>query len=135
MHYFNSVVRGLSVFWMSLFVLVLVACSPSTPEDVVKDFYKAVADNRVDDAVAYFSLKNVKENDLTTMKGKLQMVVGDTYSRIQNNGGLESITTELIEQQDDTARVKVELKFKNGKTKNESTRLVKDSGKWKLHLK
>ncbi|MDR1423871.1 MAG: DUF4878 domain-containing protein [Azoarcus sp.] len=135
MHYFNSVVRKLSVFWMSLFVLVLAACSPSAPEDVVKDFYKAVADNRVDDAVAYFSLQDVKENDLTVVKGKLQMVVGERYSRIQDNGGLESITTEVVEQQDDTARVKVELKFKNGKTKNESARLVKDSGKWKMHLK
>ncbi|MDR3214544.1 MAG: DUF4878 domain-containing protein [Azoarcus sp.] len=130
---FDSAVRKLFALWMSLFALALAGCS-SSPDDVVKDFYKAVADNRVDEAITYFSLKDVKENDLTTMKGKLQMVVGAYYSRIQENGGLDSITTTIIEQNGDTVRVKAELKFKNGKTKDESNILIKDAGKWKIKL-
>ena len=133
-NHFGSFARALSVLWMSLFALALVACSTPTPEDVVRDFYKAVAGNRIDEAVGYFSLVDVKENDMAAAKGKLQMIAGELSSRIATNDGLDSVTTTVVEQTDETARVKVELKFKNGKTLDESHDLVKDSGKWKIEL-
>ena len=134
-HFVAPFARKLLLLWMSLFALALTACSSASPEDVVKNFFEAAAANRVDEAIEYFSLKNVKENDLTAAKGKLQMIVGQTYSNIQKNDGLNSITTTLVEQKEDTARVKVELTFKNGKSHSQHSNLVKDSGKWKLALK
>ncbi|GHU11391.1 hypothetical protein AGMMS50225_16810 [Betaproteobacteria bacterium] len=127
--------RKLLLLWISLFALALTACSSASPEDVVKNFFEAAAANRVDEAIEYFSLRDVKENDLTAAKGKLQIIVGQTYSNIQKNGGLDSITTTLVEQKEDTARVKVEIKFKNGKSSDQHKNLVKDSGKWKIVLK
>jgi hypothetical protein len=131
----GSAVRGWLVLGLSLFTLALAGCSSSTPTDVVQDFYKAVAANKVDAAVAYFSLRDIKESDLTAAKGKMQMVVGNAHSKIENQGGLESVTTTVIEQKDDIVRVKAELKFKNGVTNDEYFTLEKDGGNWKIRLK
>ena len=130
---FVSSARRFLVLWISLFALALAGCS-SSPEDVVKDFYKAVADNRVEDAVGYFSLQGIKENDLTQAKGKFQMMVGELHSTIKARGGLDSVLATPGEQKDDSVRVEVELKFKNGTTKKESLKLAKESGKWKIRL-
>lgn len=135
MNHFGSFARGLSVLWMTLFALTLAGCSTPAPEEVVKDFYKAIASNRIDEAIGYFSLTDVKENDMAAAKGKLQMIAGEFASRIANNGGLDSVTTTIVEQTDETARVKAELKLKNGQTLNESHNLVKESGKWKFKVK
>lgn len=132
--------RNLLALWISLFALALVACSSSSPEDVVKEYCKAVADNRVDDAIAFFSLKDVKENDLTQAKGKLLMIVGKQYSEFQGKGGLESVATSVIEpkkgdSEKGIVRVKSELKFKNGETQSTDWTLVQESGKWKFLLR
>ena len=95
-NHFGSFARALSVLWMSLFALALVACSTPTPEDVVRYFYKAVAGNRIDEAVGYFSLVDVKENDMAAAKGKLQMIAGELSSRIATNDGLDSVTTTVV---------------------------------------
>jgi hypothetical protein len=129
----SSFVRRLSVVWLSLFALVLAGCG-SSPEGTVEKFYKAIADNRVEDAVAHFSIKDVKENDMTAVKGKLMMIVGEQYSKIQSKGGLDSIKTSLVQQEGDKAVVKAELKFKDGTSKEETVKLVKD-GDWKIFLK
>jgi len=115
--------------------LLLAACSSSpTPETVVRDFINAAANNRVEEAIGYFSLEGVKGNDLTAAKGKLMMVVGDFYSRIEGNGGLDSVSTSLAENKDNTARVEAVMKFKNGQTKKERFDLIQESGQWKIHL-
>jgi hypothetical protein len=132
---FTPFARKLLALWMSLFALSLAGCAPASPDSVVQNFWKAVADNRVDEAVGYFSLKDVKENDLTSAKGKVQMIVGQLHSDIQKKGGLESVLTTVGEQTDTTAKVKAEVKFKNGTSKSENFNLVKDSdGSWRIKL-
>lgn len=133
MNRISSFARRLSVVCLSLFALALAGCGAS-PENVVEKFYKAVADNRAEDAIAHFSLKDVKENDMTAAKGKLIMVVGEQYSRIQSKGGLDSIKTSLVQQEGDRASVKVELKFKDGSSTEETMKLIKEDG-WKIFLR
>jgi hypothetical protein len=120
--------------WVFMLALMLCACGQS-PEGTVKDYFDAVAENRVEDAVNFYSLKNVKENNLTAAKGKLQMAVGAQHARIENNGGLASVKTKLVEQKDDEAKVEVEISYKNGQTKTDRIQLVKESGRWKLRPK
>ncbi|MDR1275958.1 MAG: DUF4878 domain-containing protein [Candidatus Accumulibacter sp.] len=116
--------------------LALSACSSSqSPEGTVESYFKAVDANRVEDAVKLFSLKNVKESDLTMAKGKLQMIVGEQYAKTKAAGGLESVKTKLVEQKENTAVVEAEILYKNGKTRKEKLTLTKESGGWKLLLK
>ena len=121
----------LGVFFASV---LLAACSSQTPESVTESYIKAVANNRIDEAIGYFSLDDVKENDLTAAKGKLQMIAGEQYSKIQKSGGLDSVSTSLTDNKDNISSVKVVMKFKNGKTREETFRLVQESGKWKISL-
>jgi hypothetical protein len=120
--------------WVFMLVLMLCACSQS-PESTVEAYFDAVADNRVEEAIDFYSLKDVKESNLTTAKGKLQMIVGEQHARIEKNGGLASVKAKLVEQKDDEATVEVEISYKNGQTKTDRIRLVKESGRWKLHPK
>jgi hypothetical protein len=129
-------IRQLLALWASLFAFALLAaCSPQPPEDVVKDFMKAVAANKVDDATRYFALADVKENDMTTAKGKIQMMAGQQYAEMQKNDGLDSISATTVKIEGDRASVTVELKFKNGKTRKDRFNLAQESGKWKIVLK
>ncbi|MCL2345606.1 MAG: DUF4878 domain-containing protein [Desulfobulbus sp.] len=128
--------RKLLALWGMLFAFaILAACSSQTPESVAKNYIDAVAANRTEEAIGYYSLKDVKENDLTAVKGKLQMIVGQQYSSIQEHGGLDSVVTTLAKQDGNTARVDMELKFKNGKTKKDRLNLIQESGAWKIVLK
>ena len=128
--------RSLATFLGAFFAFALLAaCSPKSPESVAKDYITAVANKRIDEAVEYFALEDIKENDLTAAKGKFQMVAGSQYAKIQENGGLDSVSTSLIDNEDNIARVEVKMKYKNGKTRDETFKLTQESGKWKIKLK
>jgi hypothetical protein len=135
-HFFAVGARKFLAFLGAFFAFALLAaCSSQTPESVASDYMKAVANNRVDEAIGYFALEDVKENDLTAVKGKMQMVVGSQYSKIQERGGMKSVSSTLIEQKDGTAVVEVEITYKNDETRKDRMPLIKESGKWKIKLK
>jgi len=135
-HLFAVGAQRLAAFLGVLFASVLLAaCSPQSPESVAESYIKAVANNRVDEAIGYFALGDVKENDLTAVKGKIQMIVGGQYSKIQESGGLDSVSTSLIDKKDNQARVKAEIKYKNDKIDNQTFNLIQESGKWKIAIK
>ncbi|MDR1890340.1 MAG: DUF4878 domain-containing protein [Zoogloeaceae bacterium] len=122
-------------FMLCLLGVFLVACgSSSSPEGTVNDYFKAVVDNRVEDAVAFYSIKDVKDNDLTMVKGKLQMIVGEQISKMQKSGGLQTLTTKTVSAEGDTATVEVEITYGNGKKESETLKLGKEEGGWKILL-
>lgn len=131
---FRSIALPIRFLMVCLLGAFLVACG-SSPEGTVNDYFKAVADNRVEDAVAFFSIKDVKENDLTMVKGKLQMIVGEQYASIQKAGGLQTVDTKSVTIEGETAKVEVELTYGNGKKKTERFTLQKEDGGWKILLK
>ncbi|MCL2160460.1 MAG: DUF4878 domain-containing protein [Betaproteobacteria bacterium] len=136
--FFSTAGRKLTTLLGTFFVFALLAaCSSQSPESVAGDYMKAAANNRVEEAIGYFALGDIKENDLTAVKGKLQMIVGQQYSVIQDNGGLDSVSTNLVEKNEDgtSATVMVETKFKNGQSKKDRMTLIQESGKWKIRLK
>jgi hypothetical protein len=129
----HRIAFSLRLFIACLLGSFLVACG-SSPENTVKAYLNAVADNRVEEAVAFHSLKDVKENDLTMAKGKLQMVVGEQYSKIKESGGLQSVETKIISQEEDKATVEVRIVYDNDKEETPQFKLIKENGDWKIQI-
>ncbi|MDR2129239.1 MAG: DUF4878 domain-containing protein [Burkholderiaceae bacterium] len=123
-------------FMACLLGALLLACGTvaSTPEGTVKEYLKAVADNRAADAVAFYELGNVKDNDLTMVKGKLQMMIGAEYSRMQDDGGLQLVETRIVSQEGDAATVETTLTMGQGKQETNKVDLVKKEGRWMIQL-
>jgi len=121
--------RKLPVFLGALFASVLLAaCSSDTPESVAEGFLMALANNRVDEALRYVPPEAVTDQDREKMRKNQEN--GNSY--LQERGGLDSISTTLVDSTGDTAHVKAKIKFKNGKTEEETFTLSKKSGKWKV---
>ncbi|WP_037587155.1 DUF4878 domain-containing protein [Stenoxybacter acetivorans] len=126
--------------WMLAVLLALTALSLSAcaadkkPEAVVEQFYRAAFDDKTDEAINYVALGDVKENDMTATKGKIQMMVGGMSSKAKEWGGLQSIKTTVLEQEETYAKVETELTFKNDEIREHVEKLVKEDGKWKIIL-
>ncbi|WP_084224446.1 DUF4878 domain-containing protein [Stenoxybacter acetivorans] len=120
---------------LALTALSLSACADKKPEAVVEQFYQAVFDDKTDEAMSYFSLADVEENDMTAVKGKLQMVIGGMSSGAKKAGGLQSMKTTVLKQEEAYAEVETEFTFKNNDVEKKITKLVKEDGKWKIALK
>jgi len=126
-HFFAA--HRLPVFLGVFFVSVLTAaCSSDTPEGVVKGYITAIANNRIDEAIGYFPSETGKDQDGGAMRRDQET----GYSWVQDRGGLDSVLTSLVDNKNDTAHVKAEIKFKNGETENATFALSKESGKWKF---
>ncbi|MDR2129238.1 MAG: DUF4878 domain-containing protein [Burkholderiaceae bacterium] len=125
---------ALRFFMACLLGVLLVACGTSTspsPESVVKDFYKAIADNRTEDAMALVLIEEVEESELTAAKGIQQMMFDILSSEIEKSGGLKSVETKRMSQEGDTAVIDVTLTYGNGKQWKAGMRiLVKKNGRW-----
>jgi hypothetical protein len=135
-HFFTVATRKPLALLGAFFAFALLAaCSSQTPESVASDYMKAVANNRIDEAIGYFSLEDIKENDLTAAKGKMQMIAGAQYSAIQEQGGMKSVSSTLLEKKDNLAEVEVEVTYKNNETRKDRMTLTKESGAWKIKLK
>ncbi|MDR2690329.1 MAG: DUF4878 domain-containing protein [Azoarcus sp.] len=117
----------------TLFLVTLLSACGSSPESVVEDYFDAVANNRIDKAISYCSLKSVGENDLT--KGKLQMVVGVQHSQITQNGGIKSLKVTTTQEAEDHATVEVEIVFGNGQSNKDNLRLRKEGSAWKIQFR
>ncbi|VFR49500.1 hypothetical protein ANT2_2568 [plant metagenome] len=132
-----QVSRIWSFFMLAAFSALLSACSGGSPESVVETFYKAAAKGDTDTAVKQISFAKMDAGQTNQAKGKVQMMVGEMQRRADANGGLDKVEVleSKIEENGESARVRVKLVFKNGKTSDESGRLLKDDGDWKMALK
>lgn len=117
--------------------LGLTACfGGGAPMDVVRDFYAAIADGNAEKATKYMALKQVSANEMQMVKGKVAMMVAEGKSTVDANDGLDKIEMlqENLAEDGNSAQVKVQVTFKNGKTKNEGFKLIKEDGDWKIRL-
>lgn len=117
--------------------LGLTACfGGGSPFSVVKDFYAAVLQGDADKAITFLALKQVSANEMQLVKPKVQMIVAQGKSKTDANGGLDAIELlqENISEDGEQAKVEVKVLFKNGKSSNESFKLVKEDGAWKIRL-
>lgn len=119
-----------------ILVALLAACSSGEPEDTVDAFFQASADGDVEKAIDQVSFASVGADEMVSANGKVRMIVGDLQQQIIANDGLDSIETlsSDISEDGEQATVQSTLTFGNGKTKHETTRLIKKDGAWKISL-
>ncbi|MEG1374516.1 MAG: DUF4878 domain-containing protein, partial [Comamonas sp.] len=103
---------------------------------VIRDFYMAVAAGNADKATQYLALQQVSADEMRLVKAKVEMMVAQGKSVVDANNGLAKIDMlqEDMAADGNSAKVKVQVTFKNGKTKNESFTVLKEDGNWKIRL-
>lgn len=114
----------------------LAACSGGKPENTVETFFQAAADGDVEKAIDQISFASVDASEMVAAKGKIQMIVGDLQQQIAANDGMGSLETLSSEMAEDgeLAIIQSKITFGNDKTMNETTRLAKEDGDWKILL-
>ena len=129
-HLFADGIRKFLTIMTAFFAFTLLAaCSPQ--KSAAEDYIKAVANNRVEEAIGYFALKN--ENDSTAVKKKLMVHIDRLHTIIQENGGLNSLSTTIEENETfGITHVSAEMKYKNGTTRTIQLALVNSQGEWKI---
>ena len=109
-----------------LLCLIFVGCSSSnSPSGVIKDFWKYSADGKMNEAVAL-----VTGEGQGLMTAFFSMLTAD----IKEKGGIKAIDIKKEEINGDTATVTYVVKYGNGSTKEDTDKLIKQDGKWKLHV-
>ncbi len=110
-----------------------------SPKEITKSFIDALLERNTE--VIDFYLSNDGKNKIIEKKadgGDLDDWVERTQqimiSTINDNGGLENITTELDKEEmsENSVKVIMSVHFKNGKEINENIFLKKIDGEWKI---
>ena len=114
--------------------LLLTGCGQTKPEDVAKNFYQALEDKNVDKAYGMLYLDTKASQHEMETKGKLQMIVGEVSSRIEQKGGTQSIEVGDVATKEDNARVQLHITFKNKTQSDETFNLRKQNDEWKIRL-
>jgi len=119
--------------------LALTACSGggSGPDAVVQDFIKAVDKKETDKAVAHFSLDGVGSEEADMVSGKLKMMMGEMAKQFERNNGVDKVEvkTSTLDEAKTTAKVTVNVAYKNGKNEDMPFTLKKEKDGWKIVLK
>jgi len=116
-------------------MVAFTACSSSSDssKDVVKSYLDNVIAGKYEKAASNFYFKNEpSETELKALAAKLEEGYG-------KDGGLKSyeiVSEEITKAEEeggiDKARVEVKLFYKDGKESEETMKLIKKDGKWKI---
>lgn len=129
-HYFKLF---LALFFSSF---LLLGCGGKTEEDVAKSYFTAIADGKIDNAIALIDLSDIKANELGLMKEKIKAMLLEEKDNIAGRGGIKSIeaTEKTVSEDGNRAALKILLTWGNGSTEEERVNLVKVNGEWKISL-
>lgn len=110
---------------MMVLVFIFSSCSPQTinnnnPEMVLKHFIKDVENDNFDDAIKFLN------PDTVSSRGKIW---ARRWVKL-NSYNIKSIKVEDIRVLGGTAHAKVEIFYKDGKTKDTAIDLIKNNGTW-----
>ena len=100
----------------------------SGPAGVVKGFFAAVDHNDLDRAVKMFA-SPVRQ---MIGDGKLKAGLEAASKDMQIKGGMAGVTVDEEKIDGDHATVSVTIRYKNGSTSTEKSKLVKEKDGWKL---
>lgn len=119
--------KFLYIMIAAIALLGFASCSSNTPSAVVKKAYACMQKNDIDGYMQYVGTDDDSEKSLSAMKQKVEMALAF-------QGGIKSyeITDEEIGEDGESATVKVDVTFGNGKTENTKVKLKKFDGKWKI---
>ncbi|MBS7348734.1 MAG: hypothetical protein KIG95_00950 [Comamonas sp.] len=135
------------IFWGAVLLaaaLGLGACNKAEPvhspqQQLIEDFYQAVARADAQQALAYWQLEPMTATEALMLQGNVQMLIAMRQEAIQANGGLQSVRLlqELPAQQQaahapSPLEVQVELLFHNGQTLRDTLHLVQVADGWRI---
>lgn len=111
-----------------LAALTLTAACADSAGDATADFYTYVDEGKNEKAFEMMTGQSV------AMLGRDKMIamMADQTSKYQEKGGIDDIEVLSEEIEGNTAVVKVRLKFGNEQTSEETMKLVKIDGDWKI---
>ena len=103
-----------------------------TPSAVVKKFYERVEAGKVNDAYELITLEG--KAMLRSFGGPVNALSSMT-KKIKAKGGIKSINIQSEEVTGDMAEVVFSLAFGDGTMENNSDKLIKEEGAWKIAIR
>lgn len=121
--------------------LALVACAVGggNPESVAKNFVEKMYAGDADAVIKMIHIAEVdkKPGAEEWVSGKIKMGVAKEQERAQKEGGVVEITTEAAQispNDNKQATVKVQTRFKSGKTRSDNVKLIDAGNGWQIRL-
>jgi hypothetical protein len=114
---------------VSLAVVLVAACGAIRPGPAatVERFYRHVEAGKIDNAIDLIS------SSLTQLFGdKIRSGIAEQSREIRSKGGISSIRIEQETVTGDTAEVVVIITFGNGSTQRDTSKLIRENGKWRI---
>ncbi|MTH45904.1 DUF4878 domain-containing protein [Intestinirhabdus alba] len=127
--------KRVSVAMLLIGGILLSGCGEKEPGEVAKDFYLAVEKKDVDKAYGMLYLNDADLNKEMQVKGKLQMIIGESSKSISARGGTKNVEIGEVTMGESTAKVALHVTFKNGTDKNERFNLRQKDKEWKVLLR
>lgn len=142
--------KKLFSFWIGMLAvcMVLTACSNPSPEPVAKDFIQKVLAGDADGALKLVAMPKNDQAAVEILTGKVRAGVVRLKTQTDKWGGVDKIQVVSVTYKSADAQtikadqvtegslafVKMDVTFKNGRTNDYSTRLVKTSSGWKIFM-
>lgn len=122
----------LSFLSLVLVALTFVSCNSNSPEAVVQEYVADLQTGKYEEAIDLFYFKkNLTDAD----KQQYVSMMKDKWGKeIEKKGGIVGveITNVSVTEDGNSANVKYTLKYGDGTSKNQDSKLVKVDDKWKI---
>ena len=122
----------LSVLSLALVALAFVSCNSNSPEAVVQEYVADLQTGKYEEAIDLFYFKkNLTDAD----KQQYVSMMKDKWGKeIEKKGGITGveITNVSVAEDGNSANVKYILKYGDGTSKDQDSKLLKVDDKWKM---
>ena len=122
----------LSIMTLALVALTFVSCNSNSPEAVVQEYVADLQTGKYEEAIDLFYFKkNLTDAD----KQQYVSMMKDKWGKeIEKKGGITGveITNVSVAEDGNSANVKYILKYGDGTSKDQDSKLVKVDDKWKI---
>lgn len=122
----------LSVLSLTLVALAFVSCNQNTPEGVVEKYVACIQAGQYEEAIDLFYFK--KELTESDKQQYVSMMKDKWGKEMEKKGGITGveITDVSVAEDGNTANVKYILKYGDGTSKDQDSKLLKVDDKWKM---
>lgn len=122
----------LSFLSLALVALTFVSCNSNSPEAVVQEYVADLQTGKYEEAIDLFYFKkNLTDAD----KQQYVSMMKDKWGKeIEKKGGITGveITNVSVAEDGNSANVKYTLKYGDGTSKDQDSKLLKVDDKWKM---
>lgn len=122
----------LSILSLALVALAFVSCNKNTPEGVIEEYVSCMQKGQYEEALDLFYFKKaLSDSDKQQYAALLRDKVG---KEIDKKGGITGVEITKVDVAEDgnSANAKYVLKYGDGSTKDETAKLLKVDGDWKM---